>query len=93
METTMNNIHPDTAIPAGDARQPNTATHPDVRRFGRPGDDVVRWAEFWLALWMGGLALGPFSAGLVFCTRHHGLAGGVTHGHHGPAGCHLGLSG
>ena len=56
METTMNNLHPDTANPVDEAPQPNTVSRPS-RRAGRPGDDVVLWAEFRLALWMGGLAL------------------------------------
>ena len=53
METTMNNLHPDTSVPVDEAPQPNAA----ARRAGRPGDDVVRWAEFRLAMWMGGFAL------------------------------------
>ena len=53
METTMNNIRPDTSNPADDARQHSAASRPA----GRPGDDVVRWSEFRLALWIGGLAL------------------------------------
>ena len=56
METTMNNLHPDTSVPVDEAPQPNAAAHP-ARRAGRPGDDVVLWAEFRLALWMGGFAL------------------------------------
>ena len=40
--------------------QPHQATcHTD-----RPGDNVVRWGEFQLALWVGGLAL---TAILVYC--------------------------
>ena len=54
METTMNNIHSDTPRPAVEgARQDSVASH----TAGRPGDDVVRWSEFRLALWMGGFAL------------------------------------
>lgn len=53
METTMNNIHPDTSNPTGDARQHGAASRPT----GRPGDDVVRWSEFRQAQWIGGIAL------------------------------------
>lgn len=53
MDTTMNNIRPDTSNPTDDARQHSAAS----RFAGRPGDDVVRWSEFRLALWIGGLAL------------------------------------
>ena len=35
-------------------------------RSGRPGDDVVRWAEFRLALWMGGFALAAILSGQGF---------------------------
>ena len=56
METTMNNLHPDTTAPVDEAPQPNAAARP-ARRAGRLGDDVVRWAEFRLAMWMGGFAL------------------------------------
>ena len=62
METTMNNLHPDTAAPVNEAPQPNAAARP-VRRAGRPGDDVVRWAEFRLALWIGGFALAVIISG------------------------------
>ena len=65
METTMNNLHPDPAIPADDARQESAASHPD-RRSGRPGDDLVRWREFRLALWIGGFALAAILAGQGF---------------------------
>ena len=53
METTMNNIRPDTSKPADDVRQHSAVSRPA----GRPGDDVVRWSEFRLALWVGGFAL------------------------------------
>lgn len=53
METTMNNIHPDTSNPTGDDRQHT----PPSRPAGRPGDDVVRWSEFRQAQWIGGIAL------------------------------------
>ena len=53
METTMNNIYPDTSNPTGDARQHGAASRPA----GRPGDDVVRWSEFRQAQWIGGIAL------------------------------------
>ena len=56
METTMNNLHPDTSVPVDETPQPNAAARP-ARRAGRPGDDMVRWAEFRLAMWMGGFAL------------------------------------
>ncbi|MDE0156630.1 MAG: hypothetical protein OXS28_13655 [Gammaproteobacteria bacterium] len=49
----MNNIRPDTSNPTDDARQHSAAS----RFAGRLGDDVVRWSEFRLALWAGGLAL------------------------------------
>ncbi|MDE0284260.1 MAG: hypothetical protein OXN26_06885 [Gammaproteobacteria bacterium] len=49
----MNNLH-DT--PADEARLESGTSHPE-HRSGRPGDDVVRWSEFRLALWMGGIAL------------------------------------
>ncbi len=65
METTMNNLHPDPAIPADDARQESAASHPD-RPSGRPGDDLVRWREFRLALWIGGFALAAILAGQGF---------------------------
>ena len=53
METTMNNIQPDTPNPTGDDRQHT----PPSRPAGRPGDDVVRWSEFRQAQWIGGIAL------------------------------------
>ena len=65
METTMNNIQPDTAGPVGEAPQPKTASRP-TSRSGRPGDDVVRWAEFRLALWIGGFALAVIISGQGF---------------------------
>ena len=61
METTMNTIHPDTT-PATETPQPNAASRPG-RRATRPGDDVVRWAEFRLALWIGGFALAVIISG------------------------------
>ena len=66
METTMNTIHPDTT-PAAETPQPNAASRPG-RRATRPGDDVVRWAEFRLALWIGGCALAVIisSQGLLY---------------------------
>ena len=47
--------------------QPNAASRPG-RRAARPGDDVVRWAEFRLALWIGGFALAVIisSQGLLY---------------------------
>ena len=65
METTMNNLHPDSAIPADDARQESAASHAG-RRSGRPGDDLVRWREFRLALWIGGFALAAILGGQGF---------------------------
>ena len=67
METTMNNLHPDTSVPVDETPQPNAAARP-TRRAGRPGDDVVRWAEFRLALWIGGFALAVIisSQGLLY---------------------------
>ena len=52
METTMNNLHPDTSVPVDEAPQPNAAARP-----ARLGDDLVRWAEFRLAMWMGAFAV------------------------------------
>ena len=75
MESTMKNLPPDTAIPADDARQEHAAFHPD-RRTGRPGDDVVRWREFRLALWIGGFALAAILGGQGFLyTAIMGLQG------------------
>ena len=65
MEMTMNNPHPDTTAPIDEAPQPNAAARPTPRA-GRPGDDVVRWAEFRLALWMGGFALTAILSGQGF---------------------------
>ena len=65
METTMNNLHPDRAIPADAVRQ-NSATSRPARPLRRSGDDVVRWAEFRLALWMGGIALTVILSGFGF---------------------------
>ena len=65
MESTMNNIHPDTADSIDEAPQPNATSRP-TRRSGRSGDDVVRWAEFRLALWMGGIALAAILSGQGF---------------------------
>ncbi len=65
MESTMKNLHPDAAIPADEARQARAASHPD-QRSGRPGDDVVRWREFRLALWIGGFALAAIPGGQGF---------------------------
>ena len=65
METTMSNTHPETAIPGDDARQESAASRPP-RCFGRPGDDVVRWGEFQLALWMGAFALTAMLGGFTF---------------------------
>lgn len=62
METTMNNLHPDTTTPAAETPQPNAASRPE-RRAARPGDDVVRWAEFRLAQWIMGLALAVIISG------------------------------
>ena len=53
MDTTMNNIRPDTSNPADDARQHSAASRPA----GRPGDDVVRRREFRQAQWLVGIAL------------------------------------
>ena len=63
----MNTLHPDTTTPAAETPQPNTASRPE-RRAARPGDDVVRWAEFRLALWIGGFALAVIisSQGLLY---------------------------
>ena len=66
METTMNNIHPDTT-PAAETPQPNAASRPG-RRAARPGDDVVRWAEFRQTQWIMGFALAVIisSQGLLY---------------------------
>ena len=61
METTMNNIRPDTT-PAAETPQPDTASRPE-RRAGRPGDDVVRWAEFRQTQWIMGFALAVIISG------------------------------
>lgn len=66
METTMNTMPPDTAIPRDDAQQNSTASRPANRRFGRSGDDVVRWGEFQLALWMGAFTLTAVLGGFTF---------------------------
>ena len=62
METTMNNIHPDTSNPTGGDRQHGAASRPA----GRPGDDVVRWREFRQAQWIGGIALAAILGGQGF---------------------------
>ena len=66
METTMNTIHPDTT-PAAETPQPNAASRPG-RRATRPGDDVVRWAEFRQTQWIMGFALAVIisSQGLLY---------------------------
>ena len=62
----MNNIHPDTT-PAAEVPQPDTASRPE-RRAARPGDDVVRWAEFRQTQWIMGFALAVIisSQGLLY---------------------------
>ena len=65
IETAMNNLPPDPAIPAGDARQESATSHPE-RRSCRPGDDLVRWCELRLALWIGGFALAAILGGQGF---------------------------
>ena len=65
METTMNNVHPDRAVPADAVRQNSAASRPSPP-LRRSGDDVVRWAEFRLALWMGGIALTVILSGFGF---------------------------
>ena len=62
METTMNNIHPDTSNPTGDARQHGAASRPARR----PDDDVVRWREFRQAQWLMGIALAAILGGQGF---------------------------
>ena len=62
METTMNNIHPDTTVPAGETQQNSVASRPA----GRPDDDVVRLREFRLTQWVGGLALTAILSGQGF---------------------------
>ena len=62
METTMNNIHPDTTTPAAEAPQPHAPSRPG-RRAGRPGDDVVRWAEFRQMQWVMSVALAVIISG------------------------------
>ncbi|MCY4361782.1 MAG: hypothetical protein OXE42_06325 [Gammaproteobacteria bacterium] len=66
METTMSNIHPDTATLGDETRQESAVSRPAARRFGRPGDDVVRWGEFQLALWMGAFTLTAILGGFTF---------------------------
>ena len=53
METTMNNIHPDTSNPADDGRRQSAASRPA----GRPDDDVGRRSEFPQAQWLVSIAL------------------------------------
>ena len=65
MEMTMNNLHPDTIAPVDEVPQPNAASHP-AHRAGCPGDKVVRWADFRLALWIGGFALAVIIGGQGF---------------------------
>ena len=67
METTMNTIHPDTTTPAAETPQPNATSRPG-RRATRPGDDVVRWAEFRQTQWIMGFALAVIisSQGLLY---------------------------
>ena len=58
METTLNTMNPETNIPDDTGKQASagvTVAKEMVRP--RPGDDVVRWGEFRLALWIGGIAL------------------------------------
>ena len=62
METTMNNIHPDTSNPTGDARQHGAVSRPARR----PDDDVVRWREFRQAQWLMGIALAAILSGQGF---------------------------
>ncbi|MCY4338855.1 MAG: hypothetical protein OXD47_08665 [Gammaproteobacteria bacterium] len=56
METTMNELLPDKPVPATAKPQPDAVSR-TTPRTGRSGDDVVRWAEFRLALWAGAFAL------------------------------------
>ena len=65
MEITSNSLHSGTAVPAGDARHERAASR-SHRRSGRSGDDVVRWREFRLALWIGGFALAAILGGQGF---------------------------
>ena len=58
----MNTTLPDTTTPAAETPQPNAASHPG-RRAGRPGDDVVRWAEFRQTQWIMGFALAVIISG------------------------------
>ena len=63
----MNNLPPDTAVPAEGVRQESPASQPE-RRAGRSDDDPVRWREFRLAMWVGGFALAVIigSQGLLY---------------------------
>ena len=70
METTMNNICPDTSNPADDGSRQSAAPRPA----GRPDDDVVRRSEFRHAQWLVGVAL----------TAILGSQGFFIHAHHGP---------
>lgn len=58
MDTTLNTMNPETNIPDDKGKQASAAvTLAKEMVRPRPGDDVVRWGEFRLALWIGGIAL------------------------------------
>ena len=62
METTMNNIHPDTSNHADDGRRQSAASRPA----GRPDDDVGRRSEFPQAQWLLGIVLAAMIGGQGF---------------------------
>lgn len=58
MDTTLNTMNPETNIPDDKGKQASAAvTLAKEMVRPRPGDDMVRWGEFRLALWIGGIAL------------------------------------
>lgn len=58
MDTTLNTMNPETNISDDKGKQASAAvTLAKEMVRPRPGDDVVRWGEFRLALWIGGIAL------------------------------------
>lgn len=67
MDTTLNTMNPETNIPDDKGKQASAAvTLAKEMVRPRPGDDVVRWGEFRLALWIGGFALAAILGGQAF---------------------------
>ena len=86
MDTTLNTMNPETNIPDDKGKQASAAvTLAKEMVRPRPGDDVVRWGEFRLALWIGGIALAAILGGQAFLYsaiiglqgEMHALIGGV----------------